>query len=425
MSGPDLQQAVRLFKTGQLEAAANCCAALLEQWPDHAKSLLLMAAISQRQGDWQSARDCLQKAASSFGSDTDGVLQAVIALQRIGAADDAGHILEGLDSRFPAVSRLKAQNAWRLGDYSGALQQFRSVLQQWPELPANYVACVRAELRLGQADAARQTLEQGIAKFPRDDQLLRLNIACMLDLGIAGQALDLATRLASTDVESNLLQSALRSALAGDPFDASRAALNSRQEAQISSHHWVQANHSDLAWFGTGTGVLKWASAHLPAEGVVVECGVYHGLSINLLAEWGGRETHGFDSFEGLPEDWKADEPAGSYSTDGKLPRTHERVSLHPGWFEHSLPSFASGLEGPISLLHVDCDLYSSTRTVLETLASKLISGSILVFDDFLAYPGYEQHEFRAAREFFAGSSQQFELKAAVLLGRSVAYQLK
>ena len=98
-------------------------------------------------------------------------------------------------------------------------------------------------------------------------------------------------------------------------------------------------------------------------------------------------------------------------------------MQLHPGWFEHSLPAFVDKLEAPIALLHVDCDLYSSTQTVLTTLGPRLTQGSLLVFDDFLSYTGYEQHEFRAAHEYFASSNRQFKLVGAVLLGRAVTYR--
>ncbi len=155
-----------------------------------------------------------------------------------------------------------------------------------------------------------------------------------------------------------------------------------------------------------------------------MECGVYHGFSLTQIAAATQRPIHGFDSFAGLPEQWKPGEPAGSYSTQGQIPAIAAHVKLHSGWFDDSLPVFAAQLTAPIALLHVDCDLYSSTRTVLSTLVPKLAKGSLLVFDDFLAYAGYEQHEFRAAHEYFATTGQQFELVGAVLLGRAVAYRL-
>jgi hypothetical protein len=170
--------------------------------------------------------------------------------------------------------------------------------------------------------------------------------------------------------------------------------------------------------------LLRWCLAQAPATGAITECGVYRGFSINLLAEWSARDVHGFDSLEGLPEDWKPDEPAGSYSTGGKIPPLRPNVNLHAGWFRDTLPVFADSCEESVALLHVDCDLYSSTATVLDAFGGLLEEGSIIVFDDFLSYPGYRDHEFRAAGEFIEGSSRSFELIAAVLLGRSVAFKV-
>jgi hypothetical protein len=59
----------------------------------------------------------------------------------------------------------------------------------------------------------------------------------------------------------------------------------------------------------------------------------------------------------------------------------------------------AGGLAGPVHLLHVDGDLYSSAVTVLEHVGPRLVPGSVVVFDEFFNFPGWEQHEFRAWQE--------------------------
>lgn len=79
---------------------------------------------------------------------------------------------------------------------------------------------------------------------------------------------------------------------------------------------------------------------------------------------------------------------------------------------------------GPVRLAHVDCDLYSSTRTVLAGLADRFVPGSVLVFDDLLGYPGFEQHELRAFEEFVATTGTRYEIIAATLLGREVAVRI-
>lgn len=136
-------------------------------------------------------------------------------------------------------------------------------------------------------------------------------------------------------------------------------------------------------------------------EGVAVECGVFTGTSIRLIARL-GRPTFGFDSFEGLPETWDRADGAyakGFFAVD-ELPIVPDNVTLVPGWFEDTLPRWTP--PAPIALLHVDCDLYSSTKTVLRALIPHCADGAVLVFDELFNYPGYENHEIKALVEVLA-----------------------
>ncbi len=135
-------------------------------------------------------------------------------------------------------------------------------------------------------------------------------------------------------------------------------------------------------------------------DGLWLEFGVYTGTSINAMAKFAGRTVYGFDSFKGLPEDWRADKPRGRYSLDGALPKVAGNVDLIPGWFEETLPAFLAERDEPAALIHIDCDLYSSTHTVLTLLRERMVPGTILVFDELFNYPGYEQHEIKAFYEF-------------------------
>ena len=92
---------------------------------------------------------------------------------------------------------------------------------------------------------------------------------------------------------------------------------------------------------------------------------------------------HGFDSFEGLPEAWH-NEPKGSYSTKGVIPSVQENVVLHNGWFEDSLPGFVEKYQAPVRFINTDCDIYSSTKTVLELLAKQITPGTVIVFDEYI-----------------------------------------
>ena len=71
-------------------------------------------------------------------------------------------------------------------------------------------------------------------------------------------------------------------------------------------------------------------------------------------------------------------------------------IVFHKGWFNETLPSFINDHNSPISLLHVDCDIYSSTVCVLESLKDQIIDGTVVIFDEIWKYPNYKQHEIKA-----------------------------
>lgn len=193
---------------------------------------------------------------------------------------------------------------------------------------------------------------------------------------------------------------------------------------QKQSLHWLLQQDEVMSWVGVPTQVLQIAAALAMPQGLWLEAGVYYGRSINILAKATDGLLHGFDSFEGLPEDWKAGEQKGSYSTGGRLPQVADNVRLYQGWFEQTLPVFLQQQPGTVSLLHIDCDLYSSTRTVLELLADRFVEGTVIIFDDLLGFTGFEQHELKAFEEFVLNSGWRYRVVAAAVLSREVAIQL-
>lgn len=114
----------------------------------------------------------------------------------------------------------------------------------------------------------------------------------------------------------------------------------------------------------------------------------------------------GFDCFTGLPEDWRPGFRRGMFATTPVLdvPGT----TVVPGLFEETLPGYDWPDE--LSLVHIDCDLYSSTVTVLESIGPALKKGTIVVFDEFFNYPGCEAHEELAWREFVARTGIKWDV---------------
>jgi hypothetical protein len=108
---------------------------------------------------------------------------------------------------------------------------------------------------------------------------------------------------------------------------------------------------------------------------------------------------HGFDSFKGLPDtedprdrasivggDWKAGEYQGQYDAlHAYLTKKYKNWRLHKGFFEETLTvGFLEELRThkPI-LVWIDCDYYTSARTVLERLIPYLPSGCVIYFDEY------------------------------------------
>ena len=111
------------------------------------------------------------------------------------------------------------------------------------------------------------------------------------------------------------------------------------------------------------------------------------------------------------------------------LPKVPANVSLHPGWFENTLPEFLALTAGEVAFAHIDCDIYSSTRTVLDALAPRLAPYAVLVFDEYFNYPNWQAHEFKAFQEFLVRHQVEYRYlgfcekngQVAVRLERRVA----
>ena len=172
--------------------------------------------------------------------------------------------------------------------------------------------------------------------------------------------------------------------------------------------------------------LLEHALASAPADGLVLEFGVENGASLTFLASRTGRIVHGFDSFEGLPEDWAGTaEKRGKFSRGGRLPEVPGNARLHKGWFDATLPGFLAENPEPVALLHVDCDIYSSTKTVFTHLGGRLPAGSVIVFDEYFNYHGWRHHEWKAFQEWVADAGRSYEYLAFASRNGHVAVRMR
>ncbi len=154
---------------------------------------------------------------------------------------------------------------------------------------------------------------------------------------------------------------------------------------------------------------LTYAVDNITIKGNALEFGVFTGYSINFMSS--KREDmkfYGFDSFEGLPEVWEGYH-SFDFNMNGNMPKVNANVTLIKGWFDQSLPIYTKEHHKNIALLHVDCDLYSSTKTIFEYLAPYIVKDTLIIFDEFFNYPNYEEHEMKAFLEFTKEHNIQYE----------------
>lgn len=207
--------------------------------------------------------------------------------------------------------------------------------------------------------------------------------------------------------------------------------FTARKLASVQSVRFILENMRKVKNFPTDYDLHEYVSTktldpELRKTGLVLEFGVATGRTLNQFARFLPEKTvHGFDGFDGLPEVWDSRYETGAFKRD-TLPDVRNNCKLHVGWFDYTLPEFLehAAHQAPIALLHIDADLYSSTKTVLDLLQKQIVPGTVIVFDEYLNYPGWQLDEFRAWQEHVAAHRIKFEYIGYVSRHQQVAVRV-
>lgn len=183
---------------------------------------------------------------------------------------------------------------------------------------------------------------------------------------------------------------------------------------------FVEKYLSEAISFSSDAETLLFAAQSVESEGIFMELGVWKGRTINFIAALHPTKTiYGFDSFQGLPEDWERGDmviPKHTFRIEDPNyePLVLKNVEVIKGRFQETLSAFVAKLPKgeKIAFLHVDSDLYSSAATAFSCLEDRLLPGCIIIFDEFYNYPGAERHEQKALQEFLQRTSLQVKYLA-------------
>jgi len=365
-----LQHALRLahvhFQHGNLPQAATICHQIIQALPEQPDAWHLLGVTELQQGNVEVAIASLQHALKARPNNPEYLGNLAFAYHEKGELDAAlRHYTKALRIAPDYANALYNQHALLLkANRSAAIENLKRLLRINPsDKDAHYMLGVLLE-HSGNIDAAKVNLET----LRNGSQLDRARLDAWEYLKSANRSLPPIT---------------------GSMIEAFRLAMDAA-----------------------------------PKDGMVLEFGVRFGNTIRQIASLAGQQVYGFDSFEGLPEVWHH-EPKGSYTTRGEIPAVPSNVQLLAGWFEDTLPKFLEKHPGHVRFVNIDCDIYSSTKTVLDQLAPRIMPGSVIVFDEYIGNEHWREDEYKAFQEAVTKYGWEYEYLCFSVFTKQVAVRIR
>jgi hypothetical protein len=193
-------------------------------------------------------------------------------------------------------------------------------------------------------------------------------------------------------------------------------------DAKKETLQYIKDKMADAPYFEKHPQLVEFVVNAASLPGLYLEFGVGRGKSIRWIGSHADRTVHGFDSFQGIPEYWHGN-PVGAFA-QSKPPKVPDNVKFHVGMFDETIPGFLAEYSDPVSFLHVDCDLYSSTVTIFDAFGARLQPGAIILFDEYYNFPRWQEHEFKAFQEYVTRSGIEYEYIAFSVTGQQAAVRV-
>ncbi|MDJ0949077.1 MAG: tetratricopeptide repeat protein [Alphaproteobacteria bacterium] len=364
-----LVQASRLHQAGRLQEAGAVYGRILAARPDNDEALHLAGVLAHQSGAPKAAVRLIEQAIA-------------------------------LNPEATAYHYNLGEALFEMGRFEEAAESYARVLERDPNVSDAHYRLGGAFYELGRHEESVASYRRAVALAPRDAEILHDMANPLIKLGRVDQGAE-----------------AFEQALALRPdYEEARARLDSLG--------YARTHFADAPRLPDRLALLEFALGQAPADGLVLEFGVAGGASLRHLAGLVQGEIHGFDSFEGLPEDWRAEFPKGTFADVERPDDLPANAKLVVGWFADSLPPFAAAHPGPVRFLHVDCDLYGSTKTVFDTLGDRIVDGTVIVFDEYLNFPGWREHEHKAFTEFVERTGKSYACIGVTALMTQVAVRI-
>ena len=417
-----------LVVTGRMTEAVDVNQTAVALSPQDAEAHNNLGTALQQLGRLDKAEASYQQAIALMPDYAEAHNNLGITLQQLGRLDDAEASYKQVISLKPDYIEAHHNLATtlnelgRLDDAEASYQQAIALKPDFAEARYNLGITLQ---ELGRLDDAKASYQQAIALKPDYANAFWNLYGIQKTIKSAEYWIDKCLEADETYIKARLTKAALRF-YQGDKTDFNNLMQSElKQHPYMRSFSWVFSlpNLPELHFnkFYFFDAIIKKSIISKP----FYEFGVWRASSFKYLIKV-FKKGYGFDTFTGLPEDWNVGngiEKAGSYSTDGNVPKIKGGEFI-VGKFEDTLPIFFSESRPIASVINFDADLYSSTICALNFSKQVIDKDTILIFDEFIINESWEQDEFKALNEFCSINNYSYEVIALSFITKQVAVKL-
>jgi len=429
------RKALSLYKSGQYADLEPVCRLILEAQPGNANAMHLLGLALKAAGNGSEACQYFRKAADFFPDNSAFVDKAANELLNLGDFNQAIEYYQRLLVLQPGIMGAYGNIGhcyFALGNPKASIRAYKKALEIDPDNIHVLSNMGNAFLALGRKQIATGLYDKAIRINPEfPEAYFHKHVAVFRD-DDPSEAIETLTKASRLSPGNDMVKAYLAMLLDFSGRHAEATSLFREIERMaprhlylIDSWEYVKSHFaSNTRLFSVTYDSLRYAFTRTMNQGLVMEFGVRFGTTINHISRQTRDTVYGFDSFEGLPEAWEG-EGKGLYTTDSELPPVNSNVVLNQGWFEDTLPVFCEKNPGKVRFMNVDCDIYSSTRTIFDNLGKQITSGSVIVFDEYLCNPHWRDDEYKAFQEFVSENGIKYEYLLFSPFSKQAAVRIK
>ena len=416
------------YQNGRFGDAESLAISITQEFPQNVSAWKILGAVLGKTGRKSEAADAERKAVALSPLDADAHYNLGVTLQDLGRFEEAESCYAQAIVLEPDLA--EAHNNYgnmlkelgRLDEAEASCNQAIALKPDYAEAHNNLGNTLKELGRLAEAEVS---YKQAIVLKP-DLATAYWNLyGSQETIQSAEYWIDKCLEVDENYVEARLTKAALRF------YQGDRSNFDELMQSELRQHPYSRS----FAWVFSLPNLPelhfeKWHFFDAIVKRSVIskpfyEFGVWRASSFKYLIKV-FKKGYGFDTFTGLPEDWLIGsdiEKKGTYSSDGNVPKI-EGGEFIVGKFEDTLPVFFAESRPVASVINYDADLYSSTICALNFSKQVIDKDTILIFDEFIINPSWEQDEFKALNEFCSINQYSYEVIAVSFFTKQVAVKL-